>query len=703
MDRPLQVFFLAPLARESGLTSMALGLARALSRDHVEVGYVKPILQPADLGQADLAPHFARSLLHLNVPEPMPFEAAEERVRSGGLDALLEDLVDMVEEAGTGNDAVVVEGLIPDASLQIASGLNAAMTRALSASLVPVLAGNGHNEAALADMVDLALRQFAEAEEPPPLAGVLINRVHAPVATPLFGVLHGGDADMPLLGDIPYAPALAALRLQDVCEALDLGIVQQGTLKRARVRDFVIAGSGVDALIDRLRPGALVLAAGDRSDIVLASGLSYVQGTQLAGLLLTGSTRMSSQVATLLRGARLAEMPILSTPDDTFEAAAKLAGLSSHVRADDFERMEQAIKHAADHIDTTALRARISQPGRLRMPPPAFRHRLVLAARSANKRIVLPEGDEPRTVQAAANCQRRGIARCVMLAKPDNVRRIAEEQGVLLPEGIEIIDPATIRSNYIPPMMELRRAKGLTANEAAVQLEDNVVLGTMMLAQGDVDGLVSGAVHTTANTIRPALQLIRTAPGVSLVSSIFFMLLPNDVLVYGDCAVNPDPTAQELAEIALQSADSARAFGIEPRVAMISYSTGTSGGGADVDKVAQALEIARSHRPDLLIDGPLQYDAASVESVGRQKAPGSKVAGHANVFIFPDLNTGNTTYKAVQRSAHVVSIGPMLQGLRKPVNDLSRGALVDDIIFTIALTAIQAVQVAKDPALQLAK
>ena len=216
----------------------------------------------------------------------------------------------------------------------------------------------------------------------------------------------------------------------------------------------------------------------------------------------------------------------------------------------------------------------------------------------------------------------------------------------------------------------------------------------MMLALNEVDGLVSGAVHTTANTIRPALQLIHTAPGVSLVSSVFFMLMPNEVLVYGDCAVNPDPTAEQLADIALASANSALAFGIDPRVAMISYSTGTSGGGADVDKVRRAMEIAHAKRPALLIDGPLQYDAASVESVGRQKAPDSSVAGRANVFIFPDLNTGNTTYKAVQRSAHVISIGPMLQGLRKPVNDLSRGALVDDIVYTIALTAIQASQAA---------
>ena len=705
MDRSPQVFFLTPLARESGLTSMALGLVRALSRDHVSVGYFKPILQPAGHGRADLATHFARALLDLEVPEPLPFKAAEARVRTGGLDALLEDLVASVETAGAGCDAVVVEGLIPDAAVQIASHINSAMARAFAASLVPVLAGNGNDEATLVDMVQLALRQFAESDDLPPLAGVLINRVHAPATKPLFGVLHGADGEMPLLGDVPYDPILAALRLQDVCEALGLGIEQKGALANTRVLDLLVAGRGVEGLIDRLRPGALVLTAGERSDIALASGLSYLQGMRLAGLLLTCGTHLSRQVADMLRAPGLTGLPILTTPEDTFDAAAQLVALSRHVRADDFERMEQAIKHTADHIDTTALRARIGQPGQLRLPPAAFRHRLVLAARAANKRIVLPEGDEPRTVQAAAICHNRGIARCLLLARPENVRRVAEEQGVELPEGIEIIDPATVRDRYVAPLTEMRRSKGLTAEQAAEQLQDNVMLGTVMLALDEVDGLVSGAVHTTANTIRPALQLIRTAPGVSLVSSVFFMLMPNDVLVYGDCAVNPDPTAEQLADIALQSADSARAFGIVPCVAMISYSTGTSGGGVDVEKVARAMQIAHAKRPDLLIDGPLQYDAASVESGGRQKAPGSSVAGHANVFIFPDLNTGNTTYKAVQRSAHVVSIGPMLQGLRKPVNDLSRGALVDDIVFTIALTAIQATQTAQSvaaPQLQLA-
>jgi phosphate acetyltransferase len=324
------------------------------------------------------------------------------------------------------------------------------------------------------------------------------------------------------------------------------------------------------------------------------------------------------------------------------------------------------------------------------MSPPAFRYDLVTRAQQAGKRIVLPEGDEPRTVQAAAICQRRGIAQCVLLAKPESVEAVARAHHITLPEGLQIIDPDEVRERYVAPMVELRKDRGLTAPVALQQLEDNVVLGTMMLARDEVDGLVSGAIHTTANTIRPAFQLIKTAPGYNLVSSVFFMLLPDQVLVYGDCAVNPDPDAEELAEIAIQSARSAEAFGIPPRVAMISYSTGSSGTGEDVEKVRKATQLAREREPGLLIDGPLQYDAAAIASVGQQKAPDSPVAGKATVFIFPDLNTGNTTYKAVQRSANVISVGPMLQGLRKPVNDLSRGALVDDIVFTIALTAIQA-------------
>ena len=345
-------------------------------------------------------------------------------------------------------------------------------------------------------------------------------------------------------------------------------------------------------------------------------------------------------------------------------------------------------------LDAQALAAAIAAPlaREARISPAAFRFKLTDLARKAGKTIVLPEGDEPRTVKAAAICAERGIATCVLLGNPAEINRVAASQGVELGAGIEIVDPEVVRENYVGRLVELRKNKGMTEAVAREQLEDNVVLGTLMLEQDEVDGLVSGAVHTTANTIRPPLQLIKTAPGSSLVSSVFFMLLPEQVYVYGDCAINPDPTAEQLAEIAIQSADSAAAFGIEPRVAMLSYSTGTSGAGSDVEKVREATRLAQEKRPDLMIDGPLQYDAAVMADIAKSKAPNSPVAGRATVFIFPDLNTGNTTYKAVQRSADLISIGPMLQGMRKPVNDLSRGALVDDIVYTIALTAIQSAQ-----------
>ena len=344
----------------------------------------------------------------------------------------------------------------------------------------------------------------------------------------------------------------------------------------------------------------------------------------------------------------------------------------------------------ANVLKVDALLARHESPREQPLTPPMFRQQLLEKARAANKRIVLPEGDEPRTLHAAVQCQTRGLARCVLVGDRARIEQVAADEGLTLPAGIEIIDPATSREQYVAPMVELRKAKGLTPEQASEQLQDSVVLGTMMLAQHDVDGLVSGAVHTTADTVRPALQLIKTAKGASIVSSIFFMMLPDQVMVFGDCAINPDPTAAQLADIAIQSAESALAFGLTPRVAMISYSTGSSGTGADVEKVTEATRIAQEKRPDLMVDGPLQYDAATVASVGRQKAPNSQVAGRANVLVFPDLNTGNTTYKAVQRSANVVAVGPMLQGLRMPVNDLSRGALVEDIVYTIALTALQA-------------
>ena len=334
------------------------------------------------------------------------------------------------------------------------------------------------------------------------------------------------------------------------------------------------------------------------------------------------------------------------------------------------------------------LSTAVNQP----ITPPIFKYRLIEKARAANKIIVLPEGDEPRTIAAANVCAERGIARCILLQEKNKIEDSCKKFNLKLHEKVQIIEPQSVVEKYVAPLYELRRSKGLTVDGARKQLEDRAVLGTMMLHFNEVDGLVSGAVNTTANTVRPALQIIKTPPHVKLVSSVFFMCLPDQVLVYGDCAVNPNPGPEELADIAIQSACSAIAFGITPKIAMLSYSTGTSGTGPSVDRVRAATEIVKKLRPDLEVDGPMQYDAAISEETGRQKAPHSKVAGHATVFVVPNLDVGNIMYKAVQRGTGIVCIGPMLQGLRKPVNDLSRGCFSEDIVFTIAVTAIQATQ-----------
>jgi phosphate acetyltransferase len=686
-------FYLVPVSSEPGLTSMALGLVRALQLAGVKVGFLKPIVQPeAIVGDTDLASHFARTLCGTPTPEPIAFDHAAEMVRAGRLSDLMEEVVALAETVRAAHDVVIVEGLIPDADFQIATRLNIEIIRSLGADLVPVMIGHARDPAKLAAKTAAAIEQYGD-DGRRPIAGVMVNHCTAAHAETLASArllkLESG-AEVPIIAAVPTAAKLSAPRILDIADALGLEVFHRGDIATARAQAHLVAARSCEKLIGHLRPDTLVVTPGDRSDAILATALVAQRGMPLAGLLFTCGSRPAPEVEALLRLPPLDRLPQLGTPDDTFTTATRLANLSSHVGRDDAVRMERVISFVAEKIVVEPLLSRLHVPVEALMPPPVFRHRLVAAARAAGRRIVLPEGDEPRTIRAAAICAEKGIARCVLLGKPETVRAVAADHGIDLPEGVEILDPETTRSAYVAPMVERRKSKGLTAVQAEKGLEDTVVLGTMMLAEGHVDGLVSGAVHTTANTVRPALQLIKTAPGSSIVSSVFFMLMPDQVLVYGDCAINPNPNAEELAEIAIQSADSAAAFGIEPRVAMISYSTGSSGAGEDVEKVREATRLVKERRPDLAVDGPIQYDAASVESVGRQKAPGSPVAGHANVFIFPDLNTGNTTYKAVQRSANVVSVGPMLQGLRKPVNDLSRGALVDDIVYTIALTAIQA-------------
>ncbi|WP_010629374.1 phosphate acetyltransferase [Halomonas sp. KM-1] len=712
-----KVLLMVPTAVGVGLTSASLGLMQALDTIGLKTGFLKPFRQDELNGPGpDRSTALVSSTLDLRPPAPIAQADMERLLRQDRLDVLMEQVIELFDQAmdgqdGTTPDLIVVEGVVPTAHGTYATQLNAQLAHALNARVILVGSGDAAAPEALAEQLDMHASAFGGVgsartlgcilmrmqnlpggEEPtlaPGTSSVMLDdtfldelRRHSPaLATDRFH----------LIGVVPYNPALIAPRVIDVARALDARFLHEGDAANRRVLSTSLCARSAANALHVFRPGSLIVTSGDRDDIVLASALATMNGVPMAGVLLTNGFMPNDNMIEMCRPALKTGMPVLAVDTDSFTTAKNLGRMGNDIPMDDLERAEQVTRFVAGHLDLQWLREHLSRGFTRRLSPSAFRHQLVKLAQRANRRIILPEGSEPRTVEAAAICQRRGIANCILLARREEVEEVARNRGIELPEGLEILDPEHIRSRYVAPMVERRRGKvnELTAED---QLQDNVVLGTMMLQLDEVDGLVSGAVHTTANTVRPAFQLIKTAPDYRQVSSIFFMLLPEQVVVYGDCAVNPDPDAEALAEIAIQSARSAQAFGIEPRVAMISYSTGESGSGADVDKVRQATRLAREQAPDLLIDGPLQYDAAAIESVGRQKAPDSPVAGRATVFVFPDLNTGNTTYKAVQRSARVVSVGPMLQGLNKPVNDLSRGALVDDIVYTIALTAIQAAQ-----------
>ncbi|ADI15033.1 phosphate acetyltransferase [Truepera radiovictrix] len=711
-----QAILVVPTGQRVGLTSVAVGLVHALDRRGVRVGFCKPVAQMSARASGR-APEPERSsrlverVAGFSPPEPVPASVAEERFAHAQREVLLEEVVARFEAAASRADVVVVEGLVATPEQPYAGALNAGIARSLDAKVLLVAAPGSSTPAELSDTLELAAQDFGGTEGGR-VIGCILNQVGAPPEAHTFMRLGSEPqrdpgafeaqlrAEAPVLkgegfrlyGAVPWDRDLLAPRVRDVQAFLGAEVLREGDLGR-RVTEVALGASTMLNAAKRLLPGTLFITSGDRDDLVMAAAMAALSGRPIAALLLTNGRRPSDDLLALCAQGFATGLPLLLVADDSFGAALRVRGMDLEIPLDDTERIARLVEHVAAHLDVEALerRTRGAAEGR-RLSPPAFRYLLVERARAANKRIILPEGDEPRTLRAATICLERKIARCVLLGDPDEIHAVAARHGLTLPEGLEILRPEEHIGRFIEPLVALRKHKGMNAPMAEEALQDNVVLGTMMLQQGEVDGLVSGAVHTTANTIRPALQLIKTAPGVRVVSSVFFMCLPEQVLVYGDCAINPNPTAEELADIALQSADSAAAFGIPPRVAMLSYSTGTSGAGSDVEKVREATRIAQARRPDLLIDGPLQYDAAAIETVARSKAPGSKVAGRATVFIFPDLNTGNTTYKAVQRSADVISIGPMLQGLKKPVNDLSRGALVDDIVFTIALTAIQAKQ-----------
>lgn len=709
-----RTIMLIPTGTSVGLTSVSLGVIRAMERKGVSLNIFKPISQPTMQNNGpDQTTTILRATSCLPVNDPMKTEYAESLLSSGQKDVLMEEIIARYHEHTSGAEVVLVEGLTPTRKHPFAETINYDIAKTLNAEIVFVLSQGNSSPEKMKKRIELAYNSF-DGSKNSNIIGVIINKLNAPVdeqgrTRPDLSEMFDDTSEakihhlqpeqlqvlspLPVLGSIPWSFELIATRAIDMARHLNATIINEGDIYTRRIKAVTFCARSIPNMLDLFRPGSLLVTSADRPGVLISACLAVMNGVEIGALVLTGGYTIDETVARLCERAFATGLPVLLVHTNSWQTSLNLQSFSLEVPVDDAERIERVQEYMAGHISHSWIDSLTATSERSRrLSPPAFRYQLTELARKADKRIVLPEGNEPRTVKAASICAQRGIATCILLGKQEDILHVAAAQGISLGQGIEFIDPEQVRNHYVARLVALRKNKGMTEAVACEQLEDNVMLGTMMLEAGEVDGLVSGAVHTTANTIRPPLQIIKTAPGSSLVSSVFFMLLPEQVYVYGDCAINPDPSAEQLAEIAIQSADSAQAFGIEPRVAMLSYSTGDSGVGSDVEKVREATRIAKEKRPDLVIDGPLQYDAAVMDDVARSKAPDSPVAGRATVFIFPDLNTGNTTYKAVQRSANLISIGPMLQGMRKPVNDLSRGALVDDIVYTIALTAIQAGQ-----------
>ena len=703
---------LIPVGTSVGLTTVSMGLVRAIEEQGIKLNFYKPVAQPR---RGDNGEERSTAIIshHASVTPITPFglEYVERMISNDNTDELLEEIIERFEKNSVQEAVTVIEGLVTTRHHPYAERLNLEISRALDADIVFVAVPGNDSTTDINHRLEIVVDTYG-GHKSQKVVGCIFNKVNAPFdehgrLRADIGAIEAPEHDeertqalrelpifkkgLSLLGNIDWNADLVSPRATDVAKHLNASLINEGELAERRLSSVTFCAREILNMTHTLKPGALLVMSGDRGDVFVSCCLAALNGTKLGALLLTGGYQPDENIMALCRQAMETGLPVMLVNSNPWQTAQALHAFNQEVPVDDSQRIEKVMVHTAESLDASwvnSLTQKVSRQKKL--SPSAFRFYLTNRARQVNKRIVLPEGNEPRTVVAASICAKRGLARPVLLGDETEIRRVAEQQGVVLSEGVEILSPSAIKKDYVDGLVALRGHKGVTEVVARELLEDNVTLGTMMLQQGDVDGLVSGAVNTTANTIRPALQLIKTAENASLVSSVFFMLLPDQVLVYGDCAINPDPDAKQLADIAIQSAESAQMFGIEPRVAMISYSTGSSGAGSDVEKVREATKIAQSLRPDLLIDGPLQYDAAAIESVGKSKAPNSPVAGKANVFVFPDLNTGNTTYKAVQRSFDLVCIGPMLQGMRKPVNDLSRGALVDDIVFTIALTAIQA-------------
>jgi phosphate acetyltransferase len=689
--------YIAATDTTSGKSVVTLGVMELLSRRIHRLGFFRPMISETAGSGPDNDIDLIRHRYKLRVPYESLFALTESEagrlVAEGQSELLLERVFTAFKAVEAECDFIVCEG---SDFMGVSSAYELEFNARVAAHLgCPVLIVGTGRRRSPGEMVGSARasREIFINHGATPVATIL-NRVE-PDAVVAVGTRLATDWPHPdPVYVIPEHETIGKPTVREVAEALNAEeVFSTGRGLNREIRDFKVAAMRPASYLEHVHDGSLIITPGDRDDIVLSSlAAAYSKdGPTIAGLVLTGGIALAPAVLRVLGTFRGPRPPIFAVKTDTWDTAMAVSAVRAHIRPGNERKIASALGMFESWVDQNDLEQRIAVARSDRMTPMMFEYELVQRAKADRRHIVLPEGTEPRILRAADILLRRDVVDLTLLGDLATMETRASALGIDISRA-QRIDPARSpwHEEYAETFYELRRHKGVTREAARDVLLDVSYFGTMMVHKGAADGMVSGAVHTTSHTVRPALEFIRTQPGCSIVSSVFFMCLEDRVLVYGDCAVNPNPNAEQLAEIALSSADTAEQFGIEPRVAMLSYSTGESGKGAEVDKVREATRIARQRRPDLPLEGPLQYDAAVDEEVARLKLPGSPVAGRATVFIFPDLNTGNNTYKAVQRSANAIAVGPVLQGLNKPVNDLSRGCTVPDIVNTVVITAVQA-------------
>jgi phosphate acetyltransferase len=688
--------FIATAEPYSGKSLVALGLVNMLLGQARRVGYFKPLIDHDPTQQVD--PHLATIISYFKLQLPAVDTYAYTRaealrlLETGAQGELIDTVIRKFKHWEESCDFTVVEGsdfVGPGTAFEFDA--NVSIAKNLGVPVILVVSGAGKSTAQVVSTALTTLRSFESREVPVLL--LVANRIAPAQLADVEALLRSQLPAEVLLAVIPEDTNLLHPTMREIKDGLGAKLLFGEAGLSNQVDNYVIGAMQVPNFLNYLKENVLIVTPGDRGDIIVCALQANQSASypRVAGIVLSTGSEPDEPVRRLLEGLPNV-VPILVVATGTFETTTRVGAIRSRITPDNPKKIQLAISTFERYVAVRALEEKLVSFQPEGLTPHMFQYRLLQWAKRQRRHIVLPEGNDDRILRAAALLLYQDIVDLTILGDPEQVAASAKRLGINLPLGhLRVIDPvkSDYYADYVATFYELRKSKGVNEDMARDLLRDVSYFGSMMVYKGHADGMVSGAVHTTQHTIRPALQFIKTKPGVSVVSSVFFMCLPDRVAVFGDCAVNPNPTAEQLAEIAISSAESSLAFGIEPRIAMLSYSSGTSGAGADVEKVRQATEFVRQRRPDLKVEGPIQYDAAVDPLVGRQKLPDSEVAGQASVLIFPDLNTGNNTYKAVQRETGALAIGPVLQGLNKPVNDLSRGCTVDDVYNTVVITAIQ--------------